>query len=74
MITIISAEAGEALEQFITLSQEYLEWMIAEIQDHYSALDIVEFTSEHDYDDIRKKFPRRTCPTRRMPPHRFKRR
>jgi ribosomal protein S18 acetylase RimI-like enzyme len=31
--------------------------MIAEIQEHYPALDINEFVSEHDYDEIRKKFP-----------------
>jgi len=57
MVEIISAQAGEALELVITLSQEYLTWMITEIQEHYPALDINEFTSEHDYDDIRKKFP-----------------
>jgi putative acetyltransferase len=57
MVEIISAQTGEALEHVIALSQEYLTWMIAGIQEHYPALDINEFTSEHDYDDIRKKFP-----------------
>jgi len=57
MVETISAQAGKALEHVITLSQEYLTWMIAEIQQHYPALDINEFTSEHDYDDVRKKFP-----------------
>lgn len=57
MIEIVSAQAGEALEHVITLSQEYVTWMIAEIRERYPELDINEFTSEHDYDDIRKKFP-----------------
>src|SRR5258708_3073703 len=57
MIEIISAQTGEALERVITLSQEYVGWMIAEIREHYPELDIHEFTSEHDYEDIRKKFP-----------------
>ncbi len=57
MIEIVAAQAGEALEQVITLSQEYVAWMIAEIREHYPELDIHEFTAEHDYDEIRKKFP-----------------
>ncbi|HVO69586.1 MAG TPA: hypothetical protein VMT24_06050, partial [Aggregatilineaceae bacterium] len=57
MIEIVSAQAGEALEHVITLSQEYVTWMIAEIREHYPELDLHEFTSEHDYDDIRRKFP-----------------
>jgi len=57
MIEIVSAQTGEAFEHVITLSQEYVTWMIAAIQQHYPALDINAFTSEHEYDDIRKKFP-----------------
>jgi ribosomal protein S18 acetylase RimI-like enzyme len=57
MIKIVSAQAGTALDHVITLSQEYVGWMIAQIREHYPELDIHEFTSEHDYDDIRKKFP-----------------
>jgi ribosomal protein S18 acetylase RimI-like enzyme len=57
MIEIVSAQTGAALEQVITLSHEYVTWMIAEIQAQYPTLDIGEFTSEHDYDDVRKKFP-----------------
>ena len=57
MIEIVPAQTGKALEHVITLSQEYVGWMIAEIRLHYPELDIQEFTSEHDYDDVRKKFP-----------------
>ena len=57
MVEIVSAQTGEALEHLITLSQEYVTWMTGEIREHYPALDIREFTSEHAYDDIRKKFP-----------------
>src|SRR5579859_5181260 len=57
MIEIVSVQAGKALEDVITLSQEYVGWMIGEIRQRYPELDIHEFTSEHDYDDIRKKFP-----------------
>jgi ribosomal protein S18 acetylase RimI-like enzyme len=57
MIEIVSAQTGAALEHVIALSQEYVTWMMAEIREHYPELDLHEFTSEHDYDDVRKKFP-----------------
>ncbi len=57
MVEIISAQAGEALEQVIILSQEYVDWMTAEIRQRYPDLALAEFTSEHAYDDLRKKFP-----------------
>jgi ribosomal protein S18 acetylase RimI-like enzyme len=57
MIEIVSVETGRALEHIITLSQEYVGWMIEEIRQRYPELDIHEFTLEHDYDDVRKKFP-----------------
>lgn len=57
MIEIIPAYRGEALEHVIQLSQEYVMWMIGEIHVHYPELDLSEFTSEHEYDDVRKKFP-----------------
>ncbi|MCC6612639.1 MAG: GNAT family N-acetyltransferase [Anaerolineae bacterium] len=57
MIEIRAAQTGEALEHFITLSQEYVDWMLDEIRAQYPELDIREFTSEHDYDDVRHKFP-----------------
>lgn len=57
MIKIVSAESGEALEHLITLSQEYVTWMTAEICQRYPDLDLTEFTAEHEYEDVRKKFP-----------------
>ena len=57
MTEIVSAQAGESLEHFITLSLEYVTWMTAEIRARYPELDLAEFTSEHDYDDVRRKFP-----------------
>ncbi len=57
MIEIVHAEVGDALEHVITLSQKYVNWMMAEIRDYYPDLDINEFASEHTYDDIRQKFP-----------------
>ena len=57
MIEIVSAQAGETLEHFITLSQEYVTWMMAEIRQHYPKLNLDEFISERTYDDVRKKFP-----------------
>jgi len=57
MIEIVSVQASEGLEHVIALSQEYVGWMIGEIRVHYPELDIQEFTSEHEYDDVRKKFP-----------------
>ncbi|MBZ0283108.1 MAG: GNAT family N-acetyltransferase [Anaerolineae bacterium] len=57
MIDIIAAQSGETLQHLITLSQEYVIWMVAEIRQYYPELDINEFASEHDYDDMYKKFP-----------------
>jgi len=57
MIEIVTAQSGQALEHLIQLSQEYVDWMVAEIRVHYPDLSLDEFTSEHDYDDVRKKFP-----------------
>jgi ribosomal protein S18 acetylase RimI-like enzyme len=57
MITIIPAHEGQALDRAIALSQEYVAWMVAEIRERYPELDVNEFTSEHDYDDVCRKFP-----------------
>ena len=57
MITILSAETGEALEQLIILSQEYVSWMLTTVAQEYPELDVGIFASEHNYDDIQKKFP-----------------
>src|SRR5690606_29039988 len=57
MIKILPAQSGEALAHVITLSGEYVRWMISEIEKHYPDLDIEEYKAEHQYDDIHKKFP-----------------
>jgi ribosomal protein S18 acetylase RimI-like enzyme len=57
MIEIVSAQSGKALDHLITLSLEYVNWMNAQIQAHYPKIDISGFAAEHDYDDIRRKFP-----------------
>ena len=57
MIEVVPVKTVKELEDVITLSQEYVTWMVAEIRHRYPELDIGEFTSEHEYDDIRKKFP-----------------
>lgn len=57
MIEIIPTQSGTPLNQFIALAQEYVTWMIAEIRQQYPELDINEFASEHDYDNMHKKFP-----------------
>lgn len=57
MVEIVPAQTGEALEALVALSHEYVTWMLAEIQVQYPQLDIREFTTEHAYDDLRKKFP-----------------
>lgn len=61
---IITAYDDIALEHVITLTQEYVTWMVAEIVQHYPELRLSEFTSEHEYDDVRKKFP-----GEHVPPH-----
>jgi GNAT superfamily N-acetyltransferase len=57
MIKIVAAQSGEALEHLITLSQEYVTWMLAEVRERYPQLDRQDFASERQYDDIHKKFP-----------------
>lgn len=57
MIEIVPAQSGEALEALIKLSQEYVEWMVAELRVRYPAFKLDEMTSKHEYDDVRKKFP-----------------
>ena len=57
MTEIVTAYSGQALDDFITLTQKYVSWMLAEIREHYPQLDIEAFAAEHTYDDIRKKFP-----------------
>jgi GNAT superfamily N-acetyltransferase len=54
---IVPAQTGEHLEHLISLAHEYVTWMAGEIQQQYPELDLAEFTSEHAYDDLRKKFP-----------------
>ena len=57
MISIVPAQAGEMLEHMITLSGEYIVWLNKEIKRHFPELNISELMSEHDYDDVRRKFP-----------------
>lgn len=57
MIKIVSADTPATIQEAITLSQEYVTWMVATIREQYPDLDVPEFTSEHDYDDVSKKFP-----------------
>jgi N-acetylglutamate synthase-like GNAT family acetyltransferase len=62
MIEIAVAQTGDALEQFIALAQDYVTWMTAEIQMRYPSTILNELISEHDYDDVRQKFPRDHIP------------
>lgn len=66
MIEIIPAQTGEHLEQFITLAREYVTWMVAELQNQYPDLHVPAFTADHNYDDVRQKFP-----GEHVPPHGF---
>jgi GNAT superfamily N-acetyltransferase len=57
MIRIESVQSGPALDHVITLSMEYVAWMMAQIPHYYPDMDLNAFTAEHDYDDVRRKFP-----------------
>ena len=57
MIQIVPADTEARLQSAITLSQEYVTWMVAAIGEHYPQLNLAEFTSAHEYDDLRQKFP-----------------
>src|SRR5262245_15124947 len=56
-IKIVAAESEDLIQHVITLSQEYVTWMIGEIQQRYPELDLTEFMGGRKYDDVRKKFP-----------------
>lgn len=62
MIEIVAAQNGEALQHFITLSQEYVAWMTDEVRQQYPELDLNSFISTRSYDDLRKKFPGQHVP------------
>ena len=64
MIEVVPSQTGEALEHVIVLCQEYVTWMSAEFRRHYPDANSNQIVSEHDYDDIRKKFP-----GEHVPPH-----
>ncbi|QPC82969.1 GNAT family N-acetyltransferase [Phototrophicus methaneseepsis] len=57
MIRVVPAYDGPALEHVITLSTEYVTWMMGQIPGHFPNLDLSTFSAEHEYDDIHKKFP-----------------
>ncbi len=57
MIEIVPAYTEERLDDAIKLSQEYVSWMVATIRERLPELDVSQFTVEHSYDDVRKKFP-----------------
>jgi len=56
-IKIIAAESEAHIQHVISLSQEYVTWMIGEIRQRYPQLDLAGFTAERSYDNVRKKFP-----------------
>lgn len=64
MVEVLPAHLGDDLEHVIKLSHEYVTWMLAEIPNWYPQLDLKLFASEHDYDDVRRKFP-----GEHVPPH-----
>ncbi len=62
MIEIMPAQSGDAFEQLIGLSLEYVAWMNAEIRVQYPTLDLATFAAERSYDDIRRKYPGNSVP------------
>jgi GNAT superfamily N-acetyltransferase len=57
MIEIVAAETDTLVQEVIALSQEYVAYMLAGAREHYPQLGTAELVSEHDYDDLYKKFP-----------------
>lgn len=57
MLKIVAADSPDLLQHAITLSQEYVTWMLAAIRENYPELNIAEFAAAHEYDDVHKKFP-----------------
>jgi GNAT superfamily N-acetyltransferase len=57
MMHIVTAETEAQVQQVVALAQEYAAWMVALIRRHYPELDLTQFTAEHEYDDVHKKYP-----------------
>ena len=64
MIHITPATTPDHIEQMITLSNEYVMWMLDEVRQRYPAINLNNFAADHSYHDIRKKYP-----GEHVPPH-----
>ena len=64
MVTIVSADTEPLVQQLLGVAQEFVTWMTSAVREHYPELPLTELTSEHDYDDMSKKFP-----GEHVPPH-----
>jgi GNAT superfamily N-acetyltransferase len=62
MIEIVSAQAGANLEHLLSLSQEYVDWMTAQVRERYPQINLHDFVSERSYEDVRRKFPGKHVP------------
>ncbi len=57
MFEIVPADTEARIQQTILLSQEYVDWMTASLRQRYPELELAQFVTDHDYDDVRAKFP-----------------
>jgi GNAT superfamily N-acetyltransferase len=57
MITIVRADTEDRNQHMIALAQEYVDWAATAIREQYTDIDIPAFLAEHDYAEIRTKFP-----------------
>ncbi len=62
MTTIVQATTDKHLEHMITLSTEYVEWMIDVIKQMYPEVDTVPFLQVRSYDNVRARFSEKYSP------------
>lgn len=62
MVDIVQATTDAHIEDIITLSGEYVTWMIKMIQSEYTEIDTTPFLQAHSYEDVRKRFPGKYVP------------
>lgn len=62
MMDMVQATTDAHIEDIITLSGEYVSWMVTMLQREYTKIDTTPFLQAHSYEDVRKRFPGKYVP------------
>ena len=64
MLSIKQATSEAQIDDIITLSGEYVRWMVQMIEREYTEIDTAPFLQAHAYEDVRQRFPGKYVPPR----------